>query len=78
MRLGPWSPKVSDHGLAGVTRSGRWSPMISDHDERVSHAWIRGLPWSPTMSAMGPGGCHAIRVRGERQGPWPPMVFDHE
>ena len=35
--------------------------------ERVSHAWIRGLPWSRTMSAMGPGGCQAVRVRGELQ-----------
>ena len=63
---------VSDHeravGRAGVTRSGS---VVSDHERqglRVSRAWVRGLPWSPTMSAMGPGGCHAVRVRGERQG----------
>ena len=33
----------------------------------MSRAWIRGLPTSPIMSAMGPGGWHAVRVRGELQ-----------
>ena len=71
-RLGPRSSTVSDHERVWgrwVSRGpGPWSPVISDHErqgvERVSRAWIRGLPWSPTMSAMGPGGCRAVRVRG--------------
>ena len=33
----------------------------------MSRAWIRGLAWSPIMSAMGPDECHAVRVRGEWQ-----------
>ena len=42
---------------------GEWQGL----EERVSRAWVRGLPTSPIMSAMGPGRCRAIRVRGELQ-----------
>ena len=53
-------------GLAGVTRPGSVIFMVSDHERqgRVSRAWVRGFPWSPIMSAVGLGGCHAVRVRG--------------
>ena len=50
----------------------------------MSRAWVRGLPTSPIMSAMGPGGCHAVRVRGELQAlrgrsrVWVRAVSDHE
>ena len=64
----------SDRERNGAGRVSRepapWSPMISDYErgvERVSCAWIRGLAWSPIMSAMGPDECHAVRVRGEWQ-----------
>ena len=31
----------------------------------MSRAWVRGLPTSPIMCAMSPGGCRAVRVRGD-------------
>ena len=66
----PWS----DHGLAGVARPGSVIFMVSDHERQGlggCRAWVRGLPWSPIMSAVGLGGCRAVRVRGF---PWTPIM----
>ena len=77
---------MSDRGWEGVTRVWSASRMVSDHKRQglVSH----GLP---IMSALGLGGCHAVRVcvptvsdherrvgRVSRLGPWSSMVCGHE
>ena len=61
-------------GLAGVTRPGSVIFMVSDHERQGlggCRAWVRGFPWSPIMSAVGLGGCHAVRVRGFA---WTPIM----
>ena len=61
-------------GLAGVTRPGSVIFNVSDHERQGlggCRAWVRGFPWSPIMSAVGLGGCHAVRVRGF---PWTPIM----
>ena len=59
----------------------------------MSRAWIRGLTWSPIISAMGPDVCgewqgfegvtrlmvsHKSSGRVSRACPWSPMVSEHD
>ena len=49
----PWTPIMSNK-LGRVSRAGFAVSWLLRGVERVSRAWVRGLPASPIMSAMGP------------------------